>query len=319
MKIFIKYIAFSVLWFGRDLSTQAASDLPIIPIENTYTSAAHSSMSIARPAIADADITHTDIRTTFEVEFDVQIRRAVTLFDRIYGCTIDTTPEYLLEILDQACTFLGDGAPFRLDEPESLRVCQSFLKPLNARGRYSITRPGNFDEHSFIPRLIIPMEGCIHESSDFSEEEKILAETYFDKSDRRIFELDSARFEMALANPLMLKFFLLKTLSKCIVDFHVIFKPLAIEQLRGLTIPLSAADRGLVLWALTSSFAVDVTKSPNVLIDGKIANIVHKNIGSLGSDLFLTTVRHDLLEYFGSDTYFTISQMCLSEHITIPL
>jgi hypothetical protein len=207
MKIFIKYIAFSVLWFGHDLSTQAASDLPIIPIENTYTSAAHSSMSIARPAIADADITHTDIRTTFEVEFDVQIRRAVTLFDRIYGRTIDTTPEYLLEILDQACTFLGDGAPFRLDEPESLRVCQSFLKPLNARGRYSITRPGNFDEHSFIPRLIIPMEGCIHESSEFSEEEKIIAETYFDKSDRRIFELDGARFEMALANPLMLKFF----------------------------------------------------------------------------------------------------------------
>lgn len=314
MKIFVKYIAFSVLWFGHDLSTQAASDLPILPTENTDTTAARLPMSIVRPPITETDITRTDIHTIFEAEFDHQILQAATLFGRIYGRTIDTTPEYLLEILDEACTFLGDGAPFRLNDADSLRVCQLFLKPLNSRGRYSITKPGNFDEHSFVPRLILPMEEFIRESSGFSEEEKILATTCFDKYDPRVFDFDNPMYERAFQSPLVLKFFILKALSKCIVDFHVIIKPLVIEQLRGLEIPLSVADKGLVLCSLTSSFAVDVTKSPNVLVDGKIASIVHKNIGHLGADLFLTIVRHDLLEYFDGDTFFTISQMCLSGH-----
>jgi hypothetical protein len=311
MKIFVKYTAFSVLSFGHDLSTQAASDLPIMPTADTST--VLPSMTGAGLPITHTDITQTNPCTAFEAEFDNQIRRAVTLFDRIYGRTIDTTPEYLLEVLDEACTFLGDRAPFRLDEPESLRVCQSFLKPLNSRSRLSITRPGHFDEHSFVPRLIIPMAGIIQGNSYFSEEEKILAATYFDTSDARVFAFDAGKFETALANPLVLKFFLLKTLSKCIVDFHVIMKMMLIEQLRDLEIPLSEVNKLQILDSLSSSFAVDVTKSPNVLIDGKIASIVHGHIDHLGSDFFLTTVRHDLLEYFYSDTFSTISQMCLSD------
>ena len=198
--------------------------------------------------------------------------------------------------------FLGDRAPFRLDEPESLRMCQSFLRPLNSSSRCSISKPGHFDEYSFVPRLIVPMAEFIQGSPDFLEEQKTLAATYFDKSDTRVFAFDGERFETALANPLVLKFFLLKTLSKCIVDFHVIFKMMLIEQLRDLEIPLSEVNKQQILASLTS-FAMNAAQSPNVLIDGKIASIVHKHIDHLGSDLFLDAIREDLQEYFTGD-YF---------------
>lgn len=323
MKIFIKYTAFSVLLFGHDLSTYAfdstPSDSTTSDLSSIDTLADHTrGLQRDMPVNASASTAHShataDIRAVFEAEVDTQIRQAATLFGRIYGRTIDTTPEYLLAVLDEACTFLGDGAPFRLDDVASLRKCQSFLKPLDARSRRSITKPGNFDEHSFVPRLIVPMVEFIVEDSDFSEEEKILATTYFDKADSRIFDFDNSKYESALHKPLVLKFFLLKTLSKCIVDFHVIIKMMLIEQLRGVAIPLSEMHKNQVLASLTS-FAVNATHSPNALIDGRIASIVHKNIGHLGSDEFLNTVRADLLEYFSGDYLHYLSQMCLSERI----
>ena len=99
MKIFVKYVAFSVLPFGHDLSTLAASDLPTIPLDNTDTAAVIPSMTDAGLPITDTDLTHTNIRTTFETEFDAQIRQAVTLFDRIYGCAIDAAEYTVVRLM----------------------------------------------------------------------------------------------------------------------------------------------------------------------------------------------------------------------------
>ncbi|MES2252828.1 MAG: hypothetical protein V4482_03980 [Pseudomonadota bacterium] len=306
MKISVKYIAFATPWLLDNSSTHAATDLPAGAAIETSTH----TIAALHPRITHTDIAHTDVRTTFEAEFNDQIRQAAELFGRAYGRSIDVTPQYLLGILDEVCTFLGDGAPFRIDDADSLRVCQSFLRPLHSATRRSITRPGLFNADSFVSRFIVPMQAFIHASDDFSAHEKILAETFFDNSDPRVFSFDHALFVSALQNPLIEKFLLLKSISRCLVDFHLIIKPVAIEQLRGLTIPLSEIDRNQVLFALTS-FAVNAAQSPNVLIDEKIASIVHKNLGSLESDAFLNTIRTELLEYFESDYFHYLSQMCL--------
>lgn len=303
MKIFIKYTAFSVLCFGHALSTYASDKL--VNADSAITDGLSADMQrlVVQPG------TPMGMHATFEAEFNTQIKRAVGLFEKIYGKSIDTTPEYLLDVLDEACTFLGDGAPFRLDDADLLRRNQLFLRPLDSRSRRSITRPGDFNELSFLPRLIMPMEHFICSHPDFSEEAKILAETYFDKADTRVFAFDIAAYGRAMQNPLVLKFFLLKTISKCIVDFHLIIKMMLIEQLRGLEIPLSELHKNQVLASLTS-FAVDAAESPNVLIDGKIASLVHKNKDLLGTDGFLEAMRGDLLAYFSGDYLHYLSQMC---------
>lgn len=305
MKIFIKYTAFSVLCFGHALSTYASDKLE--NVDSAITEGVRADAQVL-PLQPPAEI---NIRATFEAEFNTQIQRAVGLFDKIYGRTIDTTPEYLLEILDEACTLLGDGAPFRLDDDALLIRNKSFLRPLNSRSRYSIKCPGDFNAHSFVPRLIIPMADFIRSCPEIVEEGKVLAETFFDKSDTRVFSFDAAAYGRAMESPLVLKFFLLKTISKCIIDFHLIFKMMLIEQLRGIEIPLSVLHKNQVLASLTS-FAVNAAESPNVLIDGKIASLVHKNKDLLGTDAFLETVRGDLLAYFGGDYLHYLSQLCQS-------
>lgn len=305
MKIFIKYTAFTVLCLGHALSTDASDKLENVDSAITEGVRADTQGLTPQPPLC------TNIQATFAAEFNTQIQRAVVLFDKIYGRTIDTTPEYLLGVLDEACAFLGDGAPFRLDDDALLRRNQSFLRPLHSRSRQSITRPGDFNELSFLPRLIMPMEHFICTDPDFSEDAKILAATFFDKLDTRVFAFDTEAYRRAMQNPLVLKFFLLKTISKCIVDFHLIFKMMLIEQLRGIDIPLSVLHKNQVLASLTS-FAVNAAESPNVLIDGKIASLVHKNKDLLGTDAFLETVRGDLLAYFSGGYLHYLSQLCQS-------
>ena len=196
------------------------------------------------------------IRETFDAEYPALMHQGIGLCQRIFELKTSEDRVQTLDVLNDISDFLGDRAPFKLDDPEALRRFQACQEG-----------PQVLDEDSLVNRLLAPLLEFIRSSSGFSGLNKSLLNVTF-LSNSQEFDGDIS-FVNGQYDPFVLRSFLFSSMCEFLADFSLLQKDRMGRLLMDATIPLNEDMKKRFLAALPeykSSLSIGLHTSPRTEI-----------------------------------------------------